>query len=280
MLLRRGFTLIELLVVIAIIAILAAIIFPVFTRVKAKANQGACVSNLKQITLALLMYAHDWDQMTIPNIDTWLDPDWTGHGVGYTAFLNPYIMNDALWFCPSKGMIIYTTVVIPPTIPPGSGRVTLYAQTYFANQATGADRYNRTSWTYDCAWTPRSLEEFQAPHHFVVFFDGVNSVIDPGTTSRSSTIWQVMHRNPDGSAKFSKIESDGYLGGTPNWTNDPPYWGTLCGRHMGNANCAFLDGHVAAVPLGVLYRGPTLADGAQPGFGYWFYAGKVYQSYP
>ena len=59
---KSGFTLIELLVVIAIIAILAAILFPVFARARAKDPQTACLSNIKQLALATLMYASDWDE--------------------------------------------------------------------------------------------------------------------------------------------------------------------------------------------------------------------------
>src|SRR5262245_33152461 len=59
---RRGFTLIELLVVIAIIAILAAILFPVFAQARAKARQATCVSNLKQLGHGLLMYTQDYDE--------------------------------------------------------------------------------------------------------------------------------------------------------------------------------------------------------------------------
>src|SRR4051794_1958509 len=59
---RRGFTLIELLVVIAIIAILAAILFPVFAHAREKARQTSCLSNLKQLSSAMLMYAGDYDE--------------------------------------------------------------------------------------------------------------------------------------------------------------------------------------------------------------------------
>jgi prepilin-type N-terminal cleavage/methylation domain-containing protein/prepilin-type processing-associated H-X9-DG protein len=72
---RKGFTLIELLVVIAIIAILAAILFPVFARAREKARQSTCTSNQRQIAAAMLMYAQDHEE-TLPNTSTvWGDID-------------------------------------------------------------------------------------------------------------------------------------------------------------------------------------------------------------
>src|SRR5881296_3938324 len=62
---RKGFTLIELLVVIAIIAILAAILFPVFAQARAKARQAVCLSNMRQLGTGLTMYAQDYDE-TLP----------------------------------------------------------------------------------------------------------------------------------------------------------------------------------------------------------------------
>jgi prepilin-type N-terminal cleavage/methylation domain-containing protein/prepilin-type processing-associated H-X9-DG protein len=94
---RRGFTLIELLVVIAIIAILASILFPVFSRAREKARQTACLSNLKQLGLALQMYAGDYDGY-LPMADN--QPAMTGQ-TSPVDVLNPYVKNTQIWRCPS-----------------------------------------------------------------------------------------------------------------------------------------------------------------------------------
>src|ERR1700749_4673010 len=70
----EAFTLIELLVVIAIIAILAAILFPVFAKAREKARQTACLSNMKQVAMGLIQYEQDNDENTIPFM--MIDPDW------------------------------------------------------------------------------------------------------------------------------------------------------------------------------------------------------------
>jgi prepilin-type N-terminal cleavage/methylation domain-containing protein/prepilin-type processing-associated H-X9-DG protein len=96
---RRGFTLIELLVVIAIIAILAAILFPVFARAREKARQTSCLSNVKQLSLGLLMYVQDYDELF-------------GMGGGYQSVrpcadwwptaVQPYVKNSQICACPSN----------------------------------------------------------------------------------------------------------------------------------------------------------------------------------
>ncbi|MBC7287953.1 MAG: DUF1559 domain-containing protein [Armatimonadetes bacterium] len=93
---RTGFTLIELLVVIAIIAILAAILFPVFARAREKARQASCESNLKQISLAILMYAQDYDERL---------PDHCGQKTAncWAVSIYPYVKNAQLFACPSYG---------------------------------------------------------------------------------------------------------------------------------------------------------------------------------
>jgi len=103
---NRGFTLIELLVVIAIIAILAAMLFPVFARVREKARQTSCLSNLKQLGLAAIMYSQDYDER-LPHDD--LDYDQSGddsYGDGtWRGMLVPYCNNVQIFFCPSSKII-------------------------------------------------------------------------------------------------------------------------------------------------------------------------------
>ena len=102
---RRGFTLIELLVVIAIIAILAAILFPVFARAKAKALETSCLSNVKQIALAVLTYASDWDQQPpqywVDGVDIKYDRDHTnGNEIDAWMSLEPYLKSWDIVQCP------------------------------------------------------------------------------------------------------------------------------------------------------------------------------------
>jgi len=100
----RGFTLIELLVVIAIIAILAAILFPVFARARAKARQATCASNLKQLGTAMIMYAQDYDG----SIAMWgyggsdADDDVSTGAYTWDTVLMPYMKNRQILICPDN----------------------------------------------------------------------------------------------------------------------------------------------------------------------------------
>ena len=131
---RNGFTLIELLVVIAIIAILAAILFPVFARAREKARQASCQSNLKQLGIAFMMYAQDYDEM-MP-VGVYFSPDWSleyawdyfvnwNTGAYTVGLIEPYTKNGQLnvchsfkgaqtWGRPASGYALNATYVCPP----------------------------------------------------------------------------------------------------------------------------------------------------------------------
>jgi prepilin-type N-terminal cleavage/methylation domain-containing protein/prepilin-type processing-associated H-X9-DG protein len=126
--LRKGFTLIELLVVIAIIAILAAILFPVFAKAREKARQSSCASNEKQMGLAVMSYKQDYDETFPMNYTA---------GAGGTVLvcsapafwfideLKPYVKNNQIWICPSgPGYNCNATPIDPianPVTPHGYG---------------------------------------------------------------------------------------------------------------------------------------------------------------
>src|SRR6187397_1320782 len=93
---RRAFTLIELLVVIAIIAILAAILFPVFAQAREAARKASCLSNMKQIGLALQQYSSDYDGLFPPS-----QLPSSGANVSWPTMSFPYIKNEGVFVCPS-----------------------------------------------------------------------------------------------------------------------------------------------------------------------------------
>jgi prepilin-type N-terminal cleavage/methylation domain-containing protein/prepilin-type processing-associated H-X9-DG protein len=101
---RRAFTLIELLVVIAIIAILAAILFPVFAQARMKARAVSCISNLKQIGTGILMYAQDYDER-FPTVQRTVFSYWDPVRGDMITRIQPYVKNYQVFFCPDRTTI-------------------------------------------------------------------------------------------------------------------------------------------------------------------------------
>jgi prepilin-type N-terminal cleavage/methylation domain-containing protein/prepilin-type processing-associated H-X9-DG protein len=155
--LRAGFTLIELLVVIAIIAILAAILFPVFAQAREAARQTACRSNMKQIGTASMMYSQDYDEMYVASGDAVAvsNPIGSGYTNSFVDKLHPYIKNGQVWRCPSA-----KTVSVPAisyhyngclqgksmAVTQAPATTTLYRES--GNNASYPSAYLRA---YDCA---------------------------------------------------------------------------------------------------------------------------------
>ncbi|MDX1932950.1 MAG: DUF1559 domain-containing protein [Capsulimonadales bacterium] len=145
---RRAFTLIELLVVIAIIAILAAILFPVFAQAREKARATACISNLKQIGLALAMYKQDYDERNVhqwpfgqnPNPPADLPNVWDWDHSFYEV-LWPYFKNRDITKCPSAGTAPYVSIPDPLRGTPGG-----FSMSYLFNETGWSD--SSGNWNY------------------------------------------------------------------------------------------------------------------------------------
>jgi len=193
---RRGFTLIELLVVIAIIAILAAILFPVFARAREKARQTSCTSNLKQVCLAQIMYAGDYDETL------------TGR-VMWARRLEPYTKNWNIFGCPSWA--------------PGPVTLTVqgYCQTTYAMfpNLWGIKGGYAVACNSTGASPGRMLAQIPAPASVIWVFEA------PANTSATSAGGCTYHSNPSASCAdgptISPRHNDGgifgYLDGHAKW---------------------------------------------------------------
>jgi prepilin-type N-terminal cleavage/methylation domain-containing protein/prepilin-type processing-associated H-X9-DG protein len=158
---RPGFTLIELLVVIAIIAILAAILFPVFAQAREKARQTSCMSNIKQLLLASAQYAQDYDEV--------IHPVYQGD-YGWADLIQPYIKNTGVLACPSDDDR-------PKYKFEGTPQQRLYRSTQWDGAPVNAEySYGMNSWTNA---NPRvvppggqSLAAIGRPADVILFADG------------------------------------------------------------------------------------------------------------
>ncbi|RYG58728.1 DUF1559 domain-containing protein [bacterium] len=216
---RAGFTLIELLVVIAIIAILAAILFPVFGRARENARRSSCQSNLKQIGLGFAQYTQDYDEKYPCGQRGNLGQGWAGT-------LNPYIKSTQLFACPSD-----TT----GTIPIATSQTTSY----------GAN-LNITRTDPGSATDPhpgQSLAVQNAPAKTVLLFEVVSIYANLANASETpnNTVVSCVSNGPQTPFPFSTGNGQGGALVTGPFAGIP---GTSTPRHFDGSNYLMCDGHV------------------------------------
>jgi prepilin-type N-terminal cleavage/methylation domain-containing protein/prepilin-type processing-associated H-X9-DG protein len=271
----KGFTLIELLVVIAIIAILAAILFPVFAQAREKARQITCASNLKQLGLGIVQYTQDYDEIE-PSAGSWF-----GAGDGWACQIYPYVKSKAVFKCPddpytqdicsysyNNNYIIHTPTQVPP-VGQGLSQFNSPSKTIALAEVTGNGWAGSSGYDISCAnYNGWGCDIFGgAPtgglhDGFSPGGGGVGGGYDPNGAG-------------DGPVGDSTLQyATGYMNDTQQ------YYGASnilpIGRHTGGSNFAFADGHVKWLrPAAVTGGGdnPVAGDcGAQMWTTGWFAA--------
>ena len=217
-----GFTLIELLVVIAIIAILAAILFPVFARARENARRSSCQSNLKQIGVGVMMYVQDYDERyplgSVLRVD--LGPEWSTSSVPngdfatsttilWPLFVNPYTKNLQIYRCPST----------PHDGDPSYGN-------YGVNEELMS---NTTGESIPIAGIDSTSQTY-------MIMDAGRYILTPNRAYSPSTSLYLPGTGPGSPNNLVAITFTGSIADL-----DADY---KTGRHFGGVNMAFADGHV------------------------------------
>jgi prepilin-type N-terminal cleavage/methylation domain-containing protein/prepilin-type processing-associated H-X9-DG protein len=251
---NHAFTLIELLVVIAIIAILAAILFPVFAQAREKARQATCLSNLKQLGLAAAMYTQDYDETLHPAISG---------SLRWPQLLSPYVKARGFVLCPTAryGTPVATGLSYADTIrdPVGPGGLNDYYYglypsygfnyAYLAPSAACPDAFDTPSPA--CTVTPStgtghvpspagvnftgtglSLASIEAPAQTVQMTDSVSAPLGAPTNLQ----WGYFAVRPP--QLWARVAPTAL---------DRETYGRLHPRHQGMASVSFTDGHVKAM---------------------------------
>ncbi|MBW3624775.1 MAG: DUF1559 domain-containing protein [Armatimonadetes bacterium] len=243
---KRGFTLIELLVVIAIIAILAAILFPVFAKARERARQTSCVNNSRQIVTAITMFANDHDEQLpcafFNNRPVAFGPDTPAQ---WKATLYPYLKTPAVFACPSD---------------PYGAEKKVFAQNREADEPASY-RYNNTMTARDADGAPAipaSLGDIKSPSDFIVITESQPFPNPDVPVSAGGTEWNQV------AAYAERIEDPRAHIEPPQREDRSP---VPYKRHNGGANYGFVDGHVkwhkweaTWLPSGKL-NGPNMWNG-------------------
>ena len=242
----KAFTLIELLVVIAIIAILAAILFPVFGRARENARRSSCQSNLKQIGLGILQYCQDYDE-TMPQVLYSTNP-LPNRQFFWMDSVQPYVKSSQIFTCPSD------STRNGQYDPDWQNRVV--ASTNF-NVRGGSYQANLSYFDNGLNTPYNPFSDYFTGRHGAVKLSAVNDPV------RTITVGDGNIGDNDGNGQgrcyFYWNDTQGprlqtTAGGVPiirDWSPDAQAGGLLA-RHLETTNILFFDGHVKAMKLGQL----------------------------
>jgi prepilin-type N-terminal cleavage/methylation domain-containing protein/prepilin-type processing-associated H-X9-DG protein len=253
---RMGFTLIELLVVIAIIAILAAILFPVFAQAREKARAISCVSNLKQLGLAYRMYEDDYDEMVVPDYE-YVGGQPAGHLLWYPDLMYPYVKNGAIFTCPDRTFIDDGNPAdsaspffdadrtwLPPGVGPGKQQLPF---SYSANNSwsnasilPGDDPTHIGSWRGDTLgrYYPYATDAmFDQQAQYITFFDSdeLQTWADAYPSAHSASDVEGYDFLTSVNGVDQAQPASDQVG--------PNCYASVRKDHTGGFNAAFMDGH-------------------------------------
>ena len=266
---RKGFTLIELLVVIAIIAILAAILFPVFAQARAKARQTSCLSNEKQLGLGCLMYSQDFDEVLVMGWNSTAPGILRSDGSVYrtwfpwTASIQPYIKNVDVLVCPDNP---YNSFLSAANATARKEIYSPYGYNYgYLGDFAGADPAVPANYL----WNPISQAGVNRPASTVMIVDGMGPNWADATKNGSVYVQPIgpVVEPPDANLSDHAFFGSGW-GNQTDYTQyyDYPGYGGVSFRHSGSgfkantlpdggANTCFVDGHVKFFRAGGLAAG-------------------------